>query len=342
MPATEVDGIFEYRFGQESPTAVYMQRALGIANLGGFADIQGTGPSGVAAANVGVMAVASGVCEAVLVYRSMTRAAGHTGNIVHAPREIAGTDQFTSVYGYAGGILSNIAMKKRRRIAELGGSEEDYGSIAVNARKWSSRNERAVLRDLITMDDYLSSRMVVDPLVLLDCDYPVNGSCAVLITTTERARDLRQTPVHVDSVAWGTGVKADWVFPQDFLFGGTVGCAKHLWSRSALCPDDIDVIELYDGFTHITISWIEALGFCGTGEFGEWVDGGRTIGPGGHLPLNTSGGQLAEGRLHGLGLLNEAVLQLRGQCGDRQVRDSRASVVANGHGPQCGAMVLHV
>ena len=98
--------------------------------------------------------------------------------------------------------------------------------------------------------------------------------------------------------------------------------------------------ELYDGFTHITISWIEALGFCGIGEFGDWVDRGKRIGLGGDLPLNTHGGQLTEGRLHGLAFLTEAVLQLRGSCGDRQVSDAGVAVVANAHGPQCGAMVL--
>jgi acetyl-CoA acetyltransferase len=103
---------------------------------------------------------------------------------------------------------------------------------------------------------------------------------------------------------------------------------------------DVDVVELYDGFTHITISWIEALGFCGIGEAGGWLDGGRRIGPGGELPLNTHGGQLAAGRLHGLAHLGEAVQQLRGECGERQVPDARVAVVTNGHGPQCGAMVL--
>src|SRR4029077_15197340 len=98
---------------------------------------------------------------------------------------------------------------------------------------------------------------------------------------------------------------------------------------------DVDVAQLYDGFTHITISWTEALGLCGRGEFGEWVDRGRTISPGGSMPMNTTGGQLAEGRLHGLSFLAEAVLQLRGQAGERQVPDAEVSVVANGFGPQC-------
>jgi acetyl-CoA acetyltransferase len=274
-----------------------------------------------------------------LVYRSVDREWGQQSGTVVAP-PASGPAQFQMPYGDFGGIIPAIAMKKFRRLAELGGSEQDYGWIAVNARTWAARNERAVLTDPLTMDDYLSSRFVAEPLRLLDCDYPVTGACATIITTAERARDLRAIPVTVDSVAFGTGSRPDWTFTDDFIFGGTIGCARRLWEKSSLTVEDVDVAELYDGFTHITISWVEALGFCEIGGFGDWVDAGKRIGPGGDLPLNTNGGQLAAGRLHGLSFLNEAVQQLRGECEDRQVLDARVAVVANAHGPQCGAMVL--
>jgi acetyl-CoA acetyltransferase len=286
------------------------------------------------------MAVASGVCEVALLYRCITRNAGHTGALRAAPLVTSGDLQFTAPYGLGGGIIHTMGMRKQRRIAELGGSNEDYGYVAINARRWAQHNERAVLREPITMDDYLSSRPISDPLLLLDCDYPVNGACAAIITTAERAVDLAQPLVLIDALAYGTGANADWLYGQDLLFGGTRECAARLWSASSITPADVDVAELYDGFTHITISWIEALGLCDIGEFGDWVDGGKRIGPGGELPLNTHGGQLAEGRLHGLGFLTEATLQLRGQCGERQVGGARAALVANAHGPQCGAMVL--
>jgi acetyl-CoA acetyltransferase len=225
-------------------------------------------------------------------------------------------------------------------MAEYGTTEEDYGQISLNARRWSRHNERAVLRDEITMEDYLSSRPISEPLRLLDCDYPVSGSVAVVLTSGERARDLAKRPVFVDSMAYGTGDNPDWVFGREILFGGCKPAAHRLWSRTSLTPDDVDVAELYDGFTHIAMSWVEALGFCPTGEFGGWVDSGKTIGPGGRLPLNTHGGQLGEGRLHGLAFLAEAVLQLRGECGARQVPNSRVAAVANAHGPQAGCMLL--
>jgi acetyl-CoA acetyltransferase len=335
LTTTDIDAIFEYP-GVGTQNATLVQRLLGIGDLKAYADIGGTGPSGLAAAMSAVAAVESGVCDVALVYRSVDREWGQQSGTVVAP-PASGPAQFQMPYGDFGGIIPAIAMKKFRRLAELGGSEQDYGWIAVNARTWAARNERAVLTDPLTMDDYLSSRFVAEPLRLLDCDYPVTGACATIITTAERARDLRAIPVTVDSVAFGTGSRPDWTFTDDFIFGGTIGCARRLWEKSSLTVEDVDVAELYDGFTHITISWVEALGFCEIGGFGDWVDAGKRIGPGGDLPLNTNGGQLAAGRLH---VLTEAVQQLRGECEDRQVLDARVAVVANAHGPQCGAMVL--
>ena len=341
VPA-DIDAIVEYSFGirGDSPNATSAQRLLGIRNLHVFNDIAGSGPSGLGGAMDAAMAIASGACETALVYRCITRQAGHTGAVQEGPAVASGPAQFSAPYGFGGGIIHTMGMRKQRRIFELGGSSADYGRIALNARAWGALNDRAVLRQPLTMEDYLGSRPVADPLLLLDCDYPVNGAVAAILTTAERAADLAQPLVLVDTLAYGTGANPDWLYAEDFLFGGTRDCARRLWSTASVSPEDVDVAELYDGFTHITISWLEALGFCGIGEFGDWVDEGRRIGPGGGLPLNTHGGQLAEGRLHGLGFLTEAVLQLRGQCGDRQVPDARVAAVTNAHGPQCGAMVL--
>jgi acetyl-CoA acetyltransferase len=338
----DVDAIIEYQFAGrgDSPIAVGAQRLLGIPNLTVFNDIMGSGPSGLASAMDAAMAIASGACETALVYRCITREAGHSGMQHSGPAVAPGPMAFMAPYGYGGGIMMTIAMKMCRRMAEYGGRQEDFGHIAVNARRWGADNERAVLRDPITMDDYLGSRWITEPLHLLDCDYPVSGACAAVLTTAERARDLAKVPIMVDTLAYGTGSNPDWIYADDFVFGGTIPCSQRLWETSSLRPEDVDVAEIYDGFTHITISWLEALGLCGIGEFGEWVDGGRRIGPGGDMPLNTHGGQLSEGRMHGLAFLTEAVLQLRGECGVRQVPDARVAAVANAHGPQCGAMLL--
>jgi acetyl-CoA acetyltransferase len=340
LKPADLDAIIQYSFGFDSPNATSTQRLLGVPDLAVYNDIMGSGPSGLAGALDAVMAIASGAAETALVYRTITRDAGHTGALVQGPPEARGQSAFMAPYGWGGAIMMAIAMKMRRRMAELGTRQEDFGSIAVNARQWSKDNDRAALRHEITMDDYLSARPISEPLRLLDCDYPVSGSVAVVMTTLDRAVDLAKRPVVIDSMAYGTGADPDWVFARDFLFGGCTPAADRMWSRTSLTPADVDLAELYDGFTHITMSWVEALGFCGVGEFGDWVDGGKTIGPGGRLPLNTSGGQLAEGRLHGLGLLAEATLQLRGECGVRQVPDARVAAVANAHGPQAGCMLL--
>ena len=342
LKSADIDGIFDYAFGFDSPDTHYMQQVLGIADLAAYADIAPTGPSGLAGALAGIMAVASGACETALVYRAITQSAGNTGTARGGGANLSAMGasmQFTMPYGHFP-IIPTIGLMMRRRIEELGGSIEDYGYISLNARRWASMNERAVLREPIVMEDYLNSRILADPLRLFDCDYPVSGANAVIITSVERARDLPQTPAIVDAMAYATGPSADWLQTEDFLFGSTRRCADRLWSRASVTANDVDVVALYDGFTHITISWIEALGFCGIGEAGDFLDKGRRIGPGGELPLNTHGGQLAAGRLHGLGHLVEAVSQLRGECGERQVPNARVAVVTNGHGPQTGAIVL--
>jgi acetyl-CoA acetyltransferase len=340
LRGAQVDGIFEYKFGPESPGSQDVARMIGTPDLAAFADIMPTNPSGLGGALAGVMAVASGACQTAVVFRCLTRESGHTGGITGTSDPVPGRQQFQTPYGDGGGILVSMALKKRRWMSQYGRPEEDFGRIALNARRWAALNSRAVLRDQISMDDYLSSRPIVSPLRLLDCDYPINGAVATVITTAERAADMQQKPVLIDAMSYGTGRRPDWLFTDDFLYGGAVDCAKRLWARSSFRVADIDLAQIYDGFTSVTLSWIEALGFCRHGESGDWIGSGERIGPGGQLPLNTAGGQLAEGRLHAISLLNEAVLQLRGQCGARQVPNGRVAVVACGLYMQCGAMIL--
>jgi acetyl-CoA acetyltransferase len=342
LRAQDIDGIFEYQIGHESPKCHYIQRVLRTGDLAAYADIMGTGASGLAAALAAVDAVASGACETALAFRGMGQQAGNTGSATGDPVAQAGGsplhDELVAPFGMFG-IIPAMAMRMARRQFEYGGRPEDYGHIALNARRWAALNPRAVQQKALTMAEYLDAKMLCDPLRLLDCDYPVNGACAVIVTTAERARDLPHRPVRVAGHAQATG-GGDWVFGDDFLYGGAPRCAERLWARSGLGPADIDLAQLYDGFTYMTLTWIEALGFCKFGEAGAWLDEGRMIGPGGRLPLNTTGGQLAEGRLHGLSFLAEAVLQLRGGAGPRQAGTPRSAVVAVSSGPQCGGMIL--
>lgn len=342
LTAPDIDGVFEYQYANDAPLAAYVRQALGTSDLAAYGDIMGTGPSGLASVLAAQAAVSAGHCETAIAYRTIQQHAANTGSADRAPRPTPGgapfVAEFSEPYGlYA--LIPNIGLKMRRREAEYGGSPEDYGYIAINARRWAADNERAIRRELITMDDYMNSRMLSDPLRLLDCDLPISACSAVIFTTLERARDLKNKPVKIDACAYAVG-SGDWVHDTDFLWGGTRFCAERLWRQASVGPGDINVAQLYDGFTYMTLTWLEALGFCGLGEAGGWLEKGKTIGPGGKLPVNTHGGHLAEGRLHGLSSVSEAVLQLRGECGVRQVPNAEVAVVANSHGAQCGAMVL--
>jgi acetyl-CoA acetyltransferase len=174
---------------------------------------------------------------------------------------------------------------------------------------------------------------------LLDCDYPVDSSSAVIFTTEERARDWQHKPAIVDAYAL-TAIR-DMNFSQlaDFARTAPVHCADTLWSRTDLKPADVDCAQLYDGFTVITFQWLEALGFCGLGEAGPFVAEGHTR-LGGSLPLNTDGGACNVGRRHGANFCIEAIRQLRGECGVRQVPDAEVSVWTNAVGPFGGAVLF--
>ena len=177
----------------------------------------------------------------------------------------------------------------------------------------------------MTMDDYLSPRMITTPFGLYDCDVPVRRRDRGHRLGRGRATDLAKPPVLFEAVGTQIIERTDWDQSTLTHEPQALGQAAHLWTRTSLRPKDVDVAELYDGFSFNCLSWIEALGFCGIGEAKDFLDGGKNIARDGVLPINTHGGQLSHGRTHGMGLIHEAVTQLRGEAGDRQVarRQSR-------------------
>jgi acetyl-CoA acetyltransferase len=234
-----------------------------------------------------------------------------------------------------------IALYAQHHFDRFGTTREQLGAIACNARANAALNPKAVFREPLTLDEYLGARMISTPLCLYDCDVPVDGSTAVIVSARERARDGRRDPVHLEAV--GCGLRGPFAWDQiDGLAGmAATGAAEALWRRTDLRPADVDVAELYDGFSVLALAWLEALGFCDVGDGGSFVEGGKAISLDGPLPLNTQGGQLSGGRLHGYGMLHEAVVQLRGDGGARQVRDRpEVAVVAAGGGPLAGCLLL--
>ncbi len=212
-----------------------------------------------------------------------------------------------------------MAMQARRHMYEYGTTKEQLGWVALNGRRHAMLNEKAVLRSAMTMEDYLDAPMISDPLGRLDCDLPIDGAVGIVLSLADAAPDCANPPVRLEAVGCANHDVHGWEPRLDFPAMAATDAAVQMWARTDLKPTDVDVAELYDGFSILTLSWLEALGFCREGEAGSFVDGGQRIGLDGELPLNTYGGQLSAGRLHGFWLFHEAVLQLRGQAGPRQV-----------------------
>jgi acetyl-CoA acetyltransferase len=249
-----------------------------------------------------------------------------------------GQQQFKAPYG-GSGVVSTVAMYARRHMHQYGTRREHLGMVALNSRRNAVHNPRALFRQRITMEEYLAAPMIADPFGLLDCDVPADMGMALVLTTAERARDLKARPVYVEAAAHGLGHRASWEQIESIDEMANYHASRNLWERTGLTPRDLDVGDFYDGFSWLTLSWLEALGICGRGESGPFVGGGR-IYPEGELPLNTHGGNLSEGRVHGAGHILEAVQQLRGEAGPRQVKDARIAVATNGGGATAGGVVF--
>jgi acetyl-CoA acetyltransferase len=291
-----------------------------------------------------VAAVSAGLARHVLCFRTLTEAQARS------PR------RGPSTMGTAGGRVDGwwqwqvpfraysasnvIAMYAQRHMHEFGTTREQLAQVALTARRHAALNERAIYRAPMTMDDYLSARMISTPLCLFDCDVPVDGSVAVVVSHRDAVPDLRVPPVRVEAIGSALYGRDSWLQRTDLTTMASSDAAEMMWRRTGLRPHEVDVALLYDGFSYLTLAWLEALGFCGHGEGGAFVEGGERIGLTGQLPLNTDGGQLSAGRLHGFGLLHEACVQLRGEGGARQVDGAEVAVVAAGGGPIGGCLLL--
>jgi acetyl-CoA acetyltransferase/uncharacterized OB-fold protein len=290
-----------------------------------------------------MLAVAAGLCRHVLCFRTVWESTHaelqRQGRAQGRGSRIGGDMQWRIPYG-ALSAANWIGMNASLHMHRYGTPRESLGWIALNARTNAGRNPAAIYREPLTMDDYLSARMITTPFGLFDCDVPMDGSVAVIVSAVDAARDLAQPPVLVEAV--GTQITEPVSWDQGTLEHEPMlaGPASHLWTRTDTRHAEVDVAMLYDGFTFNCLSWIEALGFCGMGEGKDFVDGGTRIALDGELPLNPHGGQLSAGRTHGYGFVHEAVTQLRGEAGDRQVQGARLAVVSTGGGTPGGCFLL--
>jgi acetyl-CoA acetyltransferase len=278
-----------------------------------------------------VQAVATGEARHVVVYRTVKEGS--------AARQAGGRPGYGSIHTAAEGPLAwllpigalspvcQLAPYVTRYLHDHGTTREQLGWIPVTQRAHAALYPDAVYREPLTIDDYLAARMISWPICLYDCDVPVDGSTAIVVSTAAARPDLR-APVRIEAMAGVVEGRPSWDQWEDMTRVGWE-TARSMWSRTNLRPADVDVAELYDGFTIEAVWWLEALGFCGAGEAGAFVEGGKRIALGGELPLNTWGGQLSGGRVHaGFGHVAEAVRQLRGEAGSRQVEGAEVAVVS--------------
>lgn len=271
-------------------------------------------------------AIASGVCNTVLITMADNMLSGLSRDKAIEAMSTAGHAQFEQPYGSP--IPGFYALIAQAHIHAYGTTSEQLAAVSVACRKHASLNPAAQMRDPITVDDVLNSKMIADPLHLLDCSLVSDGGAAIIMTATERAKDFRTKPVYMLGV--GEGHSHEHISQARNL---TTSAAKEAGERTyamaGLGPQDIDVAELYDCFTPVVLVELEDLGFCPKGEGGRFVEGGR-IELGGELPVNTHGGLMSHchpGHPGSMFSVTEAVFQLRGECGPRQVQDAEVAFV---------------
>ncbi len=336
LKAKDIDGILvELCWTDRTTQAWNLQGDLGIEYTGLCANYDSMGASGGAKVQLAAMAIDAGLCNTVLcafVEKSATAAA--------VPYR-SGTPQSTSSgpsadisYGFFG-AMPGIAMAARAHMNKYGTTSRQLGEVAVTQRRHACLNPIAQMRTPINIEDHQNSRMVTDPLHLLDCSLVSDGGRAVVVTSAERAKSLRHPPVYITGIGQGH-VIYDLQERVDIISTGAIRSGQAAFRMAGITHKDLDFLELYDATTYNVVTQLEELGFCKRGEGGAFVEGGR-ISLGGEFPTNTSGGMLSEVYLQGWTGLPEAVRQLRGDCGERQVKNAQVGLVTN----QGGFIGLH-
>jgi acetyl-CoA acetyltransferase len=354
----DIDGLATYPGmgtgtpGFAGPTTPEVQDALRLRL--GWHDGGGEGPGQMRALMAACLAVAAGLARHVLVYRTVSESTaqgsggrqgigGGAGGDGGVPR-FSGFLQWTLPFG-AVSAVNWIALVAQRRMHEFSLTREQLGQVPLNARRNAALNPAAIYREPMDLSDYLGARMISTPLCLFDCDAPSDGSTAFVVSHRDYAADAPHPACHVNAVGTALRGRPSWDQFDDMTTMAARDAAASMWDRTDLRPSDVDVAQLYDGFSILAMVWLEALGFCGRGESGSFVEDGTAIGLQGVLPLNTAGGQLSGGRLHGFGLIHEACVQLRGDAGPRQVHRRggglpEVAAVSNGGGPIAGSLLL--
>ncbi|GAA4340523.1 lipid-transfer protein [Variovorax defluvii] len=326
LEAHQIDGIVG---PPVAATAEQLAANLGIRNLKYASTVLMGGASPVVALQTAAMAVATGVAEYVLVpmgWNGFTdRRISKVGTDVKA---IAGS---LGSYYIPHGAVSPVqwyAWLATRHMAMYGTSEDALAEVALNSRAHAQMNPDALMHGRpLTRDQYDSSRWISKPFRMFDCCLETDGACAAIVCSPERARDLRKKPVFIAGIAEGHPYPADDFCSREDIFRiGLTDAAPGAFADAGIAHQDVDFLEVYDCFTFVALLQLEAMGFCERGEVGQFVKDGR-LRLGGAMPMNTHGGLHSEAHVWGMNHINEAVKQLRGECGDRQVSGAKVGVV---------------
>lgn len=323
LAASDVDGLATFRVG-DSVLPMVVAQSLGIRDLRFHLDQFGGGSVSHALVGQAALALHAGVADTIVVYRALNARSGFRMGGTGRPLVDAVETQFQAPYGYFA-PPQQFAMAARSHMARYGTKPEHFGRIAVNQREFARDNERAMMRGPMTLDDYLEARFVVEPFRLFDCCLETDGAVALVLTRSDRAKDLRQKPVLIRGAAWGGGQTLYSNQHWDTNRTAAADMAPRLYAMAGVGPEDFDLAELYDCFTYSVLVQLEDYGFCKKGEAGDFLESGATA-RGGSLPVNTHGGFLSEGYVHGLNHVAEAVSQLRHQAGARQVPDAELAL----------------
>ncbi|MFD7864084.1 lipid-transfer protein [Streptomyces sp. NPDC057682] len=337
LAPADVDGLVT--FTMDTSPEITVAQAAGIGELSFFSRVHYGGGAACATVQQAALAVACGVADVVVCYRAFNERSGRRFGSGVQRREP--TAEGTALgWNLPFGLLtpaSWVAMAAQRYLHTYGLTPEAFGHVAVTDRRYAATNPAAYFHGKpITLADHAASRWIVEPLRLLDCCQETDGGQAIVVTSAERARDLRQPPALIVAAAQGAGRAQEQMtsFYRDGLTGlpemGVV--ARQLWRTSGLAPADIDVAILYDHFTPFVLMQLEEFGFCGPGEAADFVAAGA-------VPLNTHGGQLGEAYLHGMNGIAEAVRQIRGTSVN-QIAGATTSLVTAGTGVPTSGLVL--
>lgn len=350
LKRSDIDGLSSYPGADNnasgfSPVGVpQLQDALRL-DLNWFSG-GGEVPGQLGAVFNAIGAIAAGYCRHVLVFRTVYEASARkmskqANALFDGARASGQLMNFAPYWAMTASVQQ--ALYFQRFVHDYGLKPETTGRIAVNNRRNASLNPAAVYRKPITLDDYFASEIIATPLRLFDCDVPCDGSVAVVLSHIDAARDCRNPVLRVEAVGAAQKVRYSWdqIAGEALARQATISSSAMLWDRTDLKPADVDIAQLYDGFTYHTAAWLSSAGFCKPGEENDFVGDGSRIALEGDLPINTGGGQLSLGRMHAYGQLHEAATQLWRRGGDRQVqKDLSVSINTTAGGPLSGCMML--